>query len=44
MLRRAGIETGVDLDGMIAAGRWIGEIIGKAPVSSLSRAGGFPAG
>ena len=44
MLRRAGIETGIDLDGMIAAGRWIGEIIGKAPVSSLSRAGGFPAG
>ena len=42
MLGRAGIETGVDLDGMIAAARWIGEIIGKTPVSSLSRSGAFP--
>jgi len=27
---------------MIEAGRWIGEKIGKAPISSLSKAGGFP--
>jgi hydroxymethylglutaryl-CoA lyase len=42
MLHRAGYRTGVDLEAMIAAGRWIGEKIGKAPVSSLSRAGVFP--
>jgi hydroxymethylglutaryl-CoA lyase len=42
MLHRAGYRTGIDLDGMIDAGRWIGERIGKAPVSSLSRAGSFP--
>jgi len=42
MLDRAGFETGLDIDRLIAAGRWIGEKIGKAPVSSLSRAGRFP--
>jgi hydroxymethylglutaryl-CoA lyase len=42
MLHRAGFDTGLDVDGLIAAGRWIGEKIGKAPISSLSRAGGFP--
>lgn len=43
MLERAGFETGIDLDAMVEAGRWIGEKIGKPPISSLSRAGGFPA-
>ena len=43
MLERAGYETGVDLDAMVEAGRWIGERIGKPPISSLSKAGGFPA-
>lgn len=42
MLERAGFETGIDLPAMIEAGRWIGERIGKPPVSALSRAGGFP--
>jgi hydroxymethylglutaryl-CoA lyase len=42
MLERAGFETGFDLDALIEAGRWIGERIDKPPVSSLSRAGGFP--
>ena len=42
MLHRAGYQTGYDLDALIAAGRWIGDKIGKPPVSSLSRAGGFP--
>ena len=42
MLHRAGYETGVDADAMVATARWIGEMIGKPPVSSLSRAGGFP--
>ena len=42
MLERAGFETGLDAGALVEAGRWIGEKIGKAPVSSLSRAGGFP--
>jgi hydroxymethylglutaryl-CoA lyase len=43
MLHRAGFETGLDIDALVAAARWIGEKIGKAPVSALSRAGRFPA-
>jgi hydroxymethylglutaryl-CoA lyase len=42
MLHRAGFDTGLDVEALIAAGRWIGEKIGKPPVSALSRAGGFP--
>jgi len=42
MLERAGYETDVDMGAMIEAGRWIGEKIGKPPISALSRAGGFP--
>ena len=42
MLHRAGFDTGLDIEGLIAAGRWIGETIGKPPISALSRAGGFP--
>ena len=42
MLHRAGYRTGIDLEAMIEAGRWIGERIGKAPISALSRAGAFP--
>jgi hydroxymethylglutaryl-CoA lyase len=42
MLHRAGFVTGVDVEAMTAAGRWIGEKIGKVPVSALSRAGAFP--
>jgi hydroxymethylglutaryl-CoA lyase len=43
MLSRAGYETGYDLPALVETGRWIGERIGKPPVSALSRAGGFPA-
>ena len=42
MLHRAGFETGIDVREMIQTARWIGEKIGKAPVSSLTRAGVFP--
>lgn len=42
MLERAGYETGLDAQALVEAGRWIGERIGKPPVSALSRAGGFP--
>jgi hydroxymethylglutaryl-CoA lyase len=43
MLERAGIETGLDLTGLIETGRWIGEQLGKAAPSALTRAGVFPA-
>jgi hydroxymethylglutaryl-CoA lyase len=43
MLSRAGYETGYDIGALVEAGRWVGEKIGKPPVSALSRAGGFPA-
>ncbi|MBI1684835.1 hydroxymethylglutaryl-CoA lyase [Caulobacter hibisci] len=42
MLERAGFETGYDLEALIAIGRDISERLGKAPASSLARAGGFP--
>ncbi|HEY1448924.1 MAG TPA: hydroxymethylglutaryl-CoA lyase [Caulobacteraceae bacterium] len=42
MLERAGFETGLDAAALVEAGRWIGERIGKPPISALSRAGGFP--
>ena len=42
MLHRAGFQTGIDVEAMIETGRWIGEKIGKPPVSALSRAGVFP--
>lgn len=43
MLERAGFETGYDLGKLIDTARWVGEKIGKAPASSLTRAGPFPA-
>ena len=42
MLHRAGFQTGLDVPGLVATARWIGERIGKPPISALSRAGGFP--
>ena len=43
MLERAGFETGYDLGALIQVGRAISERLGKAPTSSVARAGGFPA-
>ena len=42
MLQRAGFDTGLDLDALIAAGKWISAKLGRAPTSALARAGGFP--
>ena len=42
VLNRAGIDTGLDLDGLIETGRWVGEQLGKAAPSALTRAGVFP--
>ena len=38
MLRGCGVETGVDFDKVVAAGRYISGIIGRSPVSKVSRA------
>ncbi len=43
MLERGGFETGIDLAAMVETARWIGQALGKPPVSALSRAGPFPA-
>ena len=42
MLERGGLDTGLDLDRLIEAGRWINARLGRTPTSALSRAGRFP--
>ncbi len=42
MLERAGFETGYDLEALIETGRWVSDLLGKPPASSLGRAGAFP--
>jgi len=42
MLERAGFDTGLDIDQLIATAHWIGGKLGKPAPSSLSRAGTFP--
>ena len=42
MLERAGFETRLDLGGLIETAKWASGLLGKAPASSLARAGGFP--
>lgn len=43
MLERAGITTGLDLDALIAASRWLGGEMDKQMPSMVGKAGGFPA-
>jgi hydroxymethylglutaryl-CoA lyase len=38
MLHGMGIETGLDLDALVDAGAWISELLGRPPVSRVSRA------
>ena len=42
MLERGGFDTGLDIDQLIEAGRWINASLGRAGASALSRAGRFP--
>ncbi len=42
MLERAGISTGINLDAMIAAGKWLSGVMGKELPSMVGRAGVFP--
>jgi hydroxymethylglutaryl-CoA lyase len=41
-LGRMGYDTGLDLDGAIAAARWLADAVGHAPAGMVARAGRFP--
>jgi hydroxymethylglutaryl-CoA lyase len=42
MLERAGYDTGYDLARLIETAWWVSDKIGKAPTSSVAKAGNFP--
>ena len=42
LLRGMGVETGIDLDALIACSHWLGQQLGKELPSMVSRAGDFP--
>jgi len=44
MLERMGVSTGLDLRRLIETSTWLAARLGKSLPSSVSRAGGFPAG
>ncbi len=44
LLSRSGIETGVSLDAIIDASRWLQETLGRGVPALLPKAGGFPSG
>ena len=43
LLRGLGVETGIDLDALIEASRWLGTLLGKELPGMVARAGDFPA-
>jgi hydroxymethylglutaryl-CoA lyase len=42
MLQRSGIDSGIDLDKLIAIGGWLQQTLGRPIPSMLVKAGGFP--
>ena len=42
LLRSMGVETGIDLDALIATSQWLGSQLGKALPGMLARAGDYP--
>jgi isopropylmalate/homocitrate/citramalate synthase len=42
LLRGLGVETGIDLDALIATSRWLGAKLGKELPGMLARAGDYP--
>ncbi len=44
LLRGLGVETGIDLDALIATSRWLGQALDKQLPGMLARAGDYPAG
>ena len=43
LLQGEGVETGVDLDALVAISEWLESILGRTLEGQLYRAGGFPA-
>ena len=43
LLDREGVETGVDLERLVAAAAWLAELLGRELPGRVYRAGGFPA-
>ena len=43
VLEESGVDTGIDLDALIATSRWLSERLGHPVPGSVTRAGGFPA-
>ena len=43
LLRGLRVDTGIDLDALIACSRWLGEQLGKELPGMVSRAGDYPA-
>lgn len=42
MLQRSGVQTGLDLDKLIAATGWVQGVLGRQTPAMVSQAGGFP--
>lgn len=42
LLHRSGYETGTDLEALIAASDWLGEVMGRPTPALVSKAGDFP--
>ena len=42
LLRGLGVDTGIDLDALIACSRWLGERLGKELPGMVARAGDYP--
>lgn len=43
LLRGLGVDTGIDLDALIACSRWLGDQLGKELPGMVARAGDYPA-
>jgi (R)-citramalyl-CoA lyase len=42
LLEESGVDTGIDLDALIATSHWLSEQLGHSVPGAVSRAGGFP--
>lgn len=42
MLQRGGVDTGIDLDALLATGKWLQESLGRTVPGMLLKAGNFP--
>jgi hydroxymethylglutaryl-CoA lyase len=42
MLERSGVQTGLDLGGLIEGAKWLSQRMGRSLPGLVSRAGGFP--